>query len=351
MISFYPGPSKVYPQVAQYLTDAYASGILSVNHRSPAAMALVEQTFGLLREKLNLPDYYRIYLTSSATECWEIIAQSLTARGSTHLHNGAFGQKWLDYAARLRPASTGTAFDFNDLLPPLPEVPELLCLTQNETSNGTQLSGETLSAVRRTLTAVPPAPLIALDATSSMAGIELDWSQGDVWYASVQKCFGLPAGLAVLVCSPQALERARQLNERAHYNSLLFLEENFQRYQTPYTPNVLSIYLLSRVLEQVPPIADVAVWTRQRALDWYRFLESETDWVPLVSNPAVRSDTVLAVQGTARRIADLKNRCQAAGITLGNGYGPWKDTTFRLANFPAITDEEIEALQKVLRQA
>lgn len=352
MISFYPGPSKVYPQVAQYLTDAYASGMLSVNHRSPAAMALVEQTFGLLREKLNLPDHYRIYLTSSATECWEIIAQSLTARGSTHLHNGAFGQKWLDYAARLRPASTGTAFDLNDLLPPLlPEVPELLCLTQNETSNGTQLSGETLAAVRRTLTAVEPAPLIALDATSSMAGIELDWSQGDVWYASVQKCFGLPAGLAVLICSPQALERARQLNERAHYNSLLFLEENFQRYQTPYTPNVLGIYLLNRVLETVPALADVAAQTRRRALEWYRFLENETDWVPLVSNPAVRSDTVLAVQGTPQRIADLKIRCQAAGITLGNGYGPWKDTTFRVANFPAITDEEIEALQKLLRLA
>lgn len=356
MISFYPGPSKVYPQVAQYLQGAYASGILSVNHRSPAAMALVEQTFARLREKLAIPDPYRIYLTSSATECWEIIAQSLTARGSTHLHNGAFGQKWLEYAARLRPASTGTAFDLNDLLPVLPEVPELLCLTQNETSNGTQLSGETLAAVRRTLTAdyasaVEPAPLIALDATSSMAGIELDWSQGDVWYASVQKCFGLPAGLAVLVCSSRALERARQLNERAHYNSLLFLEENFQQYQTPYTPNLLGIYLLNRVLETVPALADVAARTRRRALEWYRFLETETDWVPLVSNPAVRSDTVLAVQGTPQRIADLKIRCRAAGITLGNGYGPWKDTSFRLANFPAITDEEIEALQQVLRLA
>lgn len=342
MISFYPGPSKVYPQVAQYLQDAYASGILSVNHRSPAAMALVARTFDLLREKLAIPAGYTLYFTSSATECWEIIAQSLTQSGSTHVYNGAFGQKWFEYAARLRPATTGTPFDFETVPPALPVVPDLLCLTQNETSNGTQLPAETRSAVDN-------APLVAFDATSSMAGIELDWAAGDVWYASVQKCFGLPAGLAVLVCSPRTLDRAHQRNERDHYNSLLFLDENFRKFQTPYTPNVLGIYLLSRVLEQVPPIADVAVRTRQRALDWYHFLESETDWVPLVTNPAVRSDTVLAVQGTPARIASLKTRCQAAGITLGNGYGPWKETTFRIANFPAIADEEVTALKKVLR--
>jgi phosphoserine aminotransferase len=349
MISFYPGPSKVYPAVAQYLQDAYASGVLSVNHRSPAAMALVERTFGLLREKLGIPAEYQIYFTSSATECWEIIAQSLTASGSTHLHNGAFGQKWFDYTRRLRPGSTGTAFHFNEVPTLAAGVPELLCLTQNETSNGTQLPPETLSTAYASADYTSAVSLVALDATSSMAGIELDWATGDIWYASVQKCFGLPAGLAVLVCSPRALDRARQLSERDHYNSLLFLNENFQKFQTPYTPNVLGIYLLSRVLEGVPLITEVAARTRQRSLDWYQFLETETDWVPLVVNPTVRSDTVIAVQGTPERLAALKTRCQAAGITVGNGYGPWKDTTFRIANFPAIDDDEIEALKAVLR--
>jgi phosphoserine aminotransferase len=351
MISFYPGPSKVYPQVAQYLQDAYASGILSVNHRSAAAMALVESTFERLREKLRIPAEYGIYLTSSATECWEILAQSLTHTGSTHLHNGAFGQKWHQYAARLRPACTAQAFELQEV-PPLPgPVPELLCLTHNETSNGTRLPADALTTIRRYLSAQAPDALVAIDATSSMAGVAFDWTLGDAWYASVQKCFGLPAGLALLVCSPRALERARALQERAHYNSLLFLDDNFRQFQTPYTPNVLGIYLLNRVLEHVPPIETVDAQTRQRAQDWYHFLETRTDWVPLVSNPAVRSETVIALRGTPERLAALKARCTAAGMSLGNGYGPWRETTVRIANFPAHTDAEISTLKKVLATA
>lgn len=34
MLNFYPGPSKVYPEVRQYLLDAYDEGILHAPHRS-----------------------------------------------------------------------------------------------------------------------------------------------------------------------------------------------------------------------------------------------------------------------------------------------------------------------------
>ena len=37
-------------------------------------------------------------------------------------------------------------------------------------------------------------------------------------------------------------------------------------------------------------------------------------------------------------------------IILGNGYGAWKDTTFRIANFPAIEDWEFDQLKTLLRQ-
>jgi phosphoserine aminotransferase len=39
---------------------------------------------------------------------------------------------------------------------------------------------------------------------------------------------------------------------------------------------------------------------------------------------------------------------KAKGITLGKGYGEWKNDTFRVANFPAITDSEFEYLMKAL---
>ncbi|MCX6216732.1 aminotransferase class V-fold PLP-dependent enzyme [Spirosoma sp.] len=334
MITFYPGPSKVYPQVADYAADAVRQGIVSLNHRSAGFMDIVKETVRLLHEKLDIPADYHIALVSSATECWEIVAQSLTAVSSLHPYNGAFGKKWAEYAYKIKPPISLSDAD-------------VLCIVQNETSNGTQVSMETLAQFRRDFSA-----LIAVDAVSSMAGVKFDWSLADVWFASVQKCFGLPAGLAVLVYSPAALKQAEEIGESAHYNSLLFIHENFSKFQTPYTPNGLGIYMLMRVLQQIPPIGLVDGITKRRAADWYTFFEKEMSSTPfrlLINDPATRSDTVIAVQGDEQEVANVKKAAQHKGITLGNGYGDWKSTTFRIANFPAITDEEIGTLTQFLR--
>ncbi|UHG92929.1 aminotransferase class V-fold PLP-dependent enzyme [Spirosoma oryzicola] len=338
MITFYPGPSKVYPQVADYAVDAVREGIVSLNHRSPGFMTIVQEAVQLLHEKLAIPADYHIAFVSSATECWEIVAQSLTEQASLHPYGGAFGKKWAEYAYRIKP-------------PVALNQADVLCLVQNETSNGTQISMETLAQFRRDFSGTEGSALIAVDAVSSMAGISFDWTLADVWFASVQKCFGLPAGLAVLIYSPAALRRAQEIGENDHYNSLLFIHENFSKFQTPYTPNGLGIYLLMRVLQQVPPIVEVDAITKKRAAAWYAFFEQEMTASPfrlLVTNPAERSDTVIAVEGSEADIKAVKQAAQQAGIMLGNGYGDWKTTTFRIANFPAITDGEIETLQQFL---
>lgn len=348
MITFYPGPSKVYPQVGEYLQDAFNDGILSQNHRSQPFMDLMQETLRLLHEKLEIPADYHIYFVSSATECWEIISQSLSTQQSLYLYNGAFGKKWYEYARGVgRGAGSGERdvekieFGIDEVFPSSLPPSGLVCITQNETSNGTQVSMPSLENV--------PAGLLAIDATSSMAGIQLDWPLADVWFASVQKCFGLPAGLALMICSPKALEKAKEIGERNHYNSLLFIHENFEKYQTHYTPNVLGIYLLKRVMQHVFPISMVAEKIKKQAIDWYHFIENQTNWQLLVENAEVRSDTVIAVSGSVNEIKAIKERCKIEGITLGNGYGDWKDTSFRIANFPAIEDWEIEKLKSILK--
>ena len=340
MTTFYPGPSKIYPQVAHWAAEACRSGVVSMNHRSPEFMAVTESALRGLHQKLTLPPDYHVALVSSATECWEIVAQSLTARHSFHPYQGAFGQKWMEYAQRIKPVSRLQQAD-------------IVCVVQNETSNGTQVSMAALAQYQRDY----PDALVAVDAVSSMAGILLDWPLADVWFASVQKCFGLPAGLAVLVYSPRALARAEVIGERNHYNSLLFLHDNFSKFQTPYTPNGLGIYLLAQVLQQVPSIAEVDTLTKLRAADWYAFFEQEQPHLPFkplipaqnTPSTAIRSDTVIALAGSETAISAAKKAAKAAGLLLGNGYGDWKNTTFRIANFPAITDEEIEQLKQFFK--
>lgn len=346
MITFYPGPSKVYPQVEKYLSAAYQSGILSVNHRSEPFMALLKKTIDLMKSKLDIPADYEVYFCSSATECWEIIAQSLVASKSLHVYNGAFGEKWLEYTQKLKPAASGLSFDSNALPATVDIIAdkenEVICLTHNETSNGTALPFSFFAELRKQTEQV-----IAVDATSSMAGVEFPWEDADLWYASVQKCFGLPAGLSVLVASPRAIRLADKIGDRDYYNSFLFIRDNFLKYQTPYTPNVLGIYLAGHVMEQVAPLADVSNQTKLRASAWYTFLE-ENGYDVLIENEEVRSDTVIAVTDTKERVAFLKKAAKESGIMLGNGYGAWKEISFRIANFPAITQQEIDLLKKCL---
>ncbi len=346
-LNFYPGPSKVYDQVKDYLIMAFDEGILGMQHRSEKFVEISKNTVNLLKKKLNIPQDYYIFFTSSATECWEIITQSLVKRRSFHVYNGAFGQKWLEYARKIRPESAGTAFDLNEELQvanlTIPAETDVICMTQNETSNGTQIKENTILNLFNRF----PDPLIAVDATSSMAGINLKYIKADIWYASVQKCFGLPAGLAVMVCSPRTIFRAKQLNERQHYNSLVAMYEKMLNFQTTHTPNVLNIYLLNKVLEQRALIKIIDKDLVQRAQQLYEFFQEQIT-VPvslLVENPEVRSHTVLALKGDPKIIEEIKKNAVRQGITLGNGYGTWAKNSFRVANFPAIADSEYDSLK------
>jgi phosphoserine aminotransferase len=194
-----------------------------------------------------------------------------------------------------------------------------------------------------------PEKMIAVDTTSSMGGIALDFSLADVWYASVQKCFGLPAGLGILLLSGKAKEKVARKGERGRYNSLSFMLENAASYQTHYTPNVLGIYLLNRVLKDMDSIAQVDARLRERMASLEKVVAQSSTFDLLVDNAATRSTTVLAVSGKEESIAAVKKAAEKEGMQLGGGYGPLKASSFRIANFPAITDAEFLRLVEFLK--
>jgi phosphoserine aminotransferase len=350
MITFAPGPSKVYDSLPIYLNDAYQEGILSANHRSSAFMKLYQETEQLMRSKLHMPEDYTLLFTSSATENWEIISQSIVEQASFHIYSGSFGKKWIEFAKHILPATVGLKIEANQAidLPSLQIAEEfdLIALTQNETSNASQVSNEMIEAIRDKF----PEKMIAVDTTSSMAGIELDFGLADIWYASVQKCFGLPAGLGILILSPAAIQKSERKGEKGRYNSLCFMLENAASYQTHYTPNVLGIYLLNRVLKDIPEIQQIDALLRQRMSRLENCIAQTKTLRMLVDNPATRSTTVMAIAGSEELIIQVKKEAEKRGMQLGGGYGPLKATSFRIANFPAITDEEFDALIEFLKQ-
>jgi phosphoserine aminotransferase len=349
MLSFYPGPSQVAPEASDYMIEALESGILSMNHRSEPFMKLLARTKKVIHKKLEVPADYEILFTSSATECWEIIAQSLTNELSYHIFNGAFGEKWFNYTRKIHSKSVGLKFEPEVRLSPanldFSQSSSVLCLTHNETSNGTRLKMEVIQSFRNAF----PEPLMAVDATSSMAGDLLDFELADIWFASVQKCFGLPSGMGIMILSPRAVEHAYRIGDKKYYNSLPFMLDNFRKNQTPYTPNILGIYLLYRTLKGRPGISKVSDQLEKRYLQLEKVLSKQSEFSFLIKNSEVRSVTVTALESTPKNVKTLKKTALEHGILLGNGYGQWKESTIRIANFPAISRHEWKALRDFLR--
>lgn len=348
MLSFYPGPSKLYPQVYEFMQDAIDDGVFSLNHRSGEFTEIIKKAVIGLRDRLDIPESYQIYFVSSATECWEIIAQSFIVDDSYHIYNGAFGQKWYDYTKKLHPNTRHFEFGIDDTLVYNDmdgvDSAKVLCLTHSETSNGTMLSNQFLSDLRKNA----PDALIALDATSSMAGIQVDFSKADIWYASVQKCFGLPAGMGIMVCSPKAQKKGIEIGEEKHYNSFTNLHLNAEKFQTTHTPNTLNIYLLSKLMPSIPHISDIDSEINERAESWYEYLSDFQDVRLLVKNSSNRSQTVIAIEAELEVLNNIKLKAREENILLGRGYGQWLNQSFRLANFPAINSHEIDILKTFL---
>jgi phosphoserine aminotransferase len=350
MITFAPGPSKVYDSLPKYFQEAFEKGILSANHRSAVFMSLYQETETLMKEKLHVPEGYKLLFTSSATENWEIITQSLVQSASYHIFSGSFGKKWYDYAKYIEPLTIAHKIEAEDTVDveslSIGDEFDVIAITQNETSNATQVSNQIIAAIASKY----PEKMIAVDTTSSMGGIELDFEIADVWYASVQKCFGLPAGLGILLLSPKAISKVKEKGEKGRYNSLSFMLENAENYQTHYTPNVFGIYLLYRVLQDIPEIQhiDNKIRTRMRTLE--DTIAHTSKLRMLIQNPDARSSTVLAISGREEFISEIKKEAEKNGMQLGSGYGPLKPTSFRIANFPAVNEEEFEKLIRFLKK-
>lgn len=342
MLNFYPGPSKLHANIDLHIQDALASGILSMNHRSMDFMKLYQQVQENFEQFYELPKGYKLYFTSSATECWTILAQSFPNHSFLHLYNGSFGKKWMEVSKQLQVEHTAVVFDIHAELD-IAEADQngaadIVCTTLVETSNGTFLSKDIQGSIRETFSE----SLIAVDATSALAGISVHWEHADIWFASVQKCFGLPSGSGILILSPQAQHTVEYRSKDIHYNSLKRIVENGASFQTTHTPNILGIYLLA---ERLKEIDTTEFFKRNERLNYlYNHFSAHPSLQPLIIEKSVQSPTVLTLKGDEEYIKHLKKSLKEQNIIIGSGYGVWKENTIRLANFPAHTDEDFEKL-------
>jgi phosphoserine aminotransferase len=345
--NFTPGPSQLYFTVEDHTRKAFREGIPSLSHRTKEFETIFQRATQGLRELLTIPDNFYIVFTSSATEIWERIIQNCAEAHTHHLVNGAFSKRFYETAKLLgRKASQtqvpeGQGFSGSVKIP----ATELIAVTHNETSTGVSLPKEFINGLRK----AHPSALIAVDAVSSLPFPKFDFSKIDTLFFSVQKGFGLPAGLGVWILNDRCLAKAQQLHSKGvsigSYHSLPVLIHHAKKNQTPETPNVLGIYLLAQVVEDMlrRGISAIRNETEYKAAILYNELAQNAYVQAFVKEKQFQSKTVI-VADCGSYTGALTNYLHEHGLHPGEGYGSFKKKHLRFANFPTHSKEQFEKL-------
>ncbi len=303
-----------------------------------------EQAVEGIHQALDLPRTYRVLYQPSATAAMECALRNLVRRSSFHFVHGAFSLRFFKTAQEIGLAARRVDSPLPQAVPwreaQVPDETELIAITHNETSTGLVWPLSELTALRRKY----PEPLLAVDVTSSLGGVHLPWEQADLWFCSVQKCLGLPAGLGLVLVGPRALATSRHLaNPVCSWQDFQVMAARIERHETVETPNVLAIALLARKLARTN-MDTISDRTRAKA---ERLYGASLPWKPFVEDAPWRSPTVanFVVEYPRAWIS----RAAESGYTLGIGYGDLQASCVRIANFPATSIEDVEELLRILK--
>lgn len=349
-IYFTVGPSQVYPTLYKHLNAAIKEEIASLNHRGTDFKILFKDTVESLKKLLNVPQNYQIFFVSSALESMERTIMGCVDKTSFHLISGSFGKAWANYASQLckdvikRDLVMEKGIDIK-----IPKKAELICITQNDTSTGIWIPMEEIYNLKKK----NPEKLIAIDTVSSTPYLEVDYKYIDIMFFSVQKGFGLPAGLGVMIVSPKALEKTEMLFKKGKiigsYHSLKNLSEKAKDLQTPETPNVLNIYLLNKVIHDMLKIGlkKIRKESNEKAEALYNLFDNHKKYQAFIKDPRFRSPTSLVfdVSGESEKIRKALSK---KGFIIGAGYGDNKLNHIRIANFPSHTLKDTRQMLKYI---
>ncbi|MFT7432940.1 MAG: phosphoserine aminotransferase [Alphaproteobacteria bacterium] len=353
-LTFAVGPTQLSTEIKADAQYAFTNNLLSISHRGSEFTNMSKHTFTQLRSFLNIPETYEIFLTSSATESWEICAKNLVENEAFCFISGHFSNAFVQCLKSwgknciVNNVNWGELNDFKNTV--IPDTCDLITLCHNETSTGVTCASDDIKHLK---TAYPD-KILAVDITSSVGCSQYTINDADVWYFSVQKGLGLPSGLGVMVVSKQAIERSKHLLTKKQPQGFFnFTNMKKQmgdgKFQTICTPNILAIYLLGKQLERLNKTSARKIQknTEERAKRIYAFFDAHKKANPYIKNLSYRSPYTLCIEMEESVLAHYKQKAALLNIQLGAGYGELKNTCIRIANYPAITEKDINTLLKI----
>jgi phosphoserine aminotransferase len=195
---------------------------------------------------------------------------------------------------------------------------------------------------------------VLVDATSAAGGLRFDASQTDVYYFAPQKCLASDGGLWLAAVSPAAIERIERIGASGRWIpeslSLTTALDNSRKDQTYNTPALATVLLAVQQVEWVNENGGLhfaASRCDRSAAIMYSWAEASSYASPFVANPDERSHVVATIDFDDSVSADEVNKVlRANGIVDTDSYRKLGRNQIRVAMFPAIDPEDVEALTK-----
>jgi predicted phosphoserine aminotransferase len=347
---FLPGPTEVLPEVLQ------AQVRPMIGHRGEATEALLAKVDEPLRGIFRTSQPV-VIATSSATGLMEAAIRNGVRRKVLCLINGAFSRRFAEIAKACErevveaEVALGETFEADRVRELISATgADAVTIVHSESATGALSPLEEIAAAVREF----PDVMLLVDAVTSMGGspVETDAWGLDFVLTGSQKALALPPGLALAACSPRLIERAKGLRGRGIYFDMVPYDTQMRRRQTPYTPALSLLYALAAQLERIASCGGVeARWARHRAMrervERWTAERGERLGIALLPRKGRRSWTVSChrfTNGARRNGGELAKAMTARGFTIAAGYGPLRDSTFRVGHMGDHTVEEVDVL-------
>ena len=350
---FGSGPSRIRSEQMEALRSVSTS-VMGTSHRQAPVKDLVARVRTGLTELFALPEGYEVVLgNGGSTAFWDVAVFGLIEQRSQHLVLGEFSQKFAAESAGAPHLAEPEVLRADPGSAPQPvasaEV-DAYAWPHNETSTGVMVP------VRRPEGATTD-QLVLVDATSVAGAAVVDIAETDAYYFAPQKAFASDGGLWLSVLSPAALERAQRLGRDSSrwipsFLSLTSAIDNSRKNQTLNTPAVATLVLLAEQIEWMLARGGLA-WADERTRTTSGMLQNwaagREEITPFVTDPSARSQVVTTL--------DMDESIDATAITaLLRAHGvvdiePYRKlgrNQLRIATFPAVGEEDVAALIRVL---
>jgi predicted phosphoserine aminotransferase len=343
---YIPGPTEVREDVI----DAMAQPMFGhrMDRMTDLYTTIVEDTKDFLGTDNDV-----VVLTASGTEFWEASTLNLVDDRMLCATSGSFSERFANVADRLgkdvdrleyewgkavKPEDVRAALEASD------DGYDVVGCVMNESSTGVRNPIEEIGDV----VAEYPDTYFVVDAVSSLGGdyVDIDAHGIDVIFASTQKAFAMPPGLAVCVVSEDAYDRELDTDSASWYGGfqrcLDYYDRKGQTHSTPAIPIMLAYRVqMKRMLDEGHATRDerhreMAEYTREWAREHF-------DMYP---EAGYESQTVSCIANTwgidvAETIDAVSERYD---MVFSNGYGSIGEETFRIGHMGEHDVESIRAL-------